>query len=316
MRLRPPKEPSPPALPSDEVNPTGVYLGRYLDRATMRAGRELYAPGGHILVFGKTGSGKGTRFLIQNLLRIRDRSLIVVDPKGELAATTAWFRKSLGDVDLINPFGVLGMKGRTINPVADLDPDADTYIILPVERMRTHKAFLRLLVVTALRRLYRPGGLPVLFMIDEAAALGHLAPVEEAFGLARGFGIDLMLVFQDLPQLRAAYGDKADSLLANAGLIIGLPPNDEVTAAWMAARCGDNTAVAKSFQEGDNFNPGGAGNSQGVSHSQQKLIWPAGTSKSIPFFAPPYWADPAVKHLAEPNPYHEQRGRPWPARDE
>jgi hypothetical protein len=33
-------------------------------------------------------------------------------------------------------------------------------------------------------------------------------------------------------------------------------------------------------------------------------MWPAGTSKSVPFFAPSYWQDPAVARRAMPNPYY------------
>jgi hypothetical protein len=41
------------------------------------------------------------------------------------------------------------------------------YVILPAERMRTHSVWLRLVIVSALRALYRPGGLRTLFLIDE-----------------------------------------------------------------------------------------------------------------------------------------------------
>ena len=68
----------------------GVALGRHYDEATQRAGSKMiYAGERHLLLFGPNGTGKGTRFLIPNLLSIKDRSIIVIDPKGELAAVTA-----------------------------------------------------------------------------------------------------------------------------------------------------------------------------------------------------------------------------------
>jgi type IV secretion system protein VirD4 len=83
----------------------------------------------HVLVFGPNGSGKGTRLLIPNLLQLDGRSIFVIDPKGELAAVTAKYRESLGEVVVINPFGILAdrpgceyLKSRGFNPLTALDP--------------------------------------------------------------------------------------------------------------------------------------------------------------------------------------------------
>src|SRR5262249_3580945 len=65
------------------------------------------------------------------------------------------------------------------------------YLILPAERMRTHSVWLRLVIVSALRAHYSPGGLSTLFILDEFAQLGHLGPIEDAFGLVRGYGIQV-----------------------------------------------------------------------------------------------------------------------------
>jgi hypothetical protein len=50
------------------------------------------------------------------------------------------------------------------------------YVILPAERLREHSIWLRLVITSALRSLYSPRGVPVLFMLDEFAQLGHLGP--------------------------------------------------------------------------------------------------------------------------------------------
>ena len=88
----------------------GITLGRHYDDATDRAGgKVIYEGERHLLLFGPNGTGKGTRFLIPNLLSIKDRSIIVIDPKGELAAVTADYRRTVGEVVMLNPFNVLGL---------------------------------------------------------------------------------------------------------------------------------------------------------------------------------------------------------------
>jgi hypothetical protein len=93
----------------------GLYLGRFVDEeAKPRAqlgGKLIYSSERHLILFGPNGSGKGARFLIPNLLGdyLDDRSVVVLDPKGELAAVTAWHRHHvLGhDVKILDPFGTL-----------------------------------------------------------------------------------------------------------------------------------------------------------------------------------------------------------------
>ena len=85
--------------------PNGISLGRHYDDATDSAGNKIVYEGErHVLLFGPNGTGKGTRFLIPNLLSIKDRSIVVIDPKGELAAVTADYRRTVGDVVMLNPF--------------------------------------------------------------------------------------------------------------------------------------------------------------------------------------------------------------------
>ena len=92
-----------------EVN-EGITLGRYYDEARSEAGDKItYTGERHLLLFGPNGTGKGTRFLIPNLAVDQDRSIIVIDPKGELAAVTADYRRTVGDVVMLNPFNVLGL---------------------------------------------------------------------------------------------------------------------------------------------------------------------------------------------------------------
>ena len=77
--------------------------------------------------------------------------------------------------------------------------------------MSEHGVWLRLVITAALRSLYPPGGVPVLFMLDEVAQLGHLGPIEDALGQARGYGMALWPVLQDFNQFRDLYGARAET---------------------------------------------------------------------------------------------------------
>ncbi len=115
-----------PVLGSAE--PDAINLGRLVVNGgigdKMRYGGPL-----HVLVFGPNGAGKSTRLLVPNLLELEHRSIVVIDPKGELAAITAEFRRTLGQVVIINPFGVLAdqpgyedLRSDGFNPLLTLDP--------------------------------------------------------------------------------------------------------------------------------------------------------------------------------------------------
>jgi type IV secretion system protein VirD4 len=61
-----------------------------------------------LITLGPNGSGKSWRLLIPNLARLLNWSIVVVDPKGELAAHSAVYRRQGGrKVLVIDPFAVM-----------------------------------------------------------------------------------------------------------------------------------------------------------------------------------------------------------------
>lgn len=83
----------------------------------------------HLLTIGPTRSGKGRRLLTPNLVLDTDRSVVVIDPKGELAKWTWTHRKGSGnEVLALDPFGLLeempevGALSTGFNPLRWLDP--------------------------------------------------------------------------------------------------------------------------------------------------------------------------------------------------
>ena len=110
--------------------PSPFKFGYYYDeeKETARKDEPLFYDGEtHILLFGVNGAGKSTRILIENLVTIKNRSLVIFDMKGELAYQTAWARRRLGQVKIVNPYNVHNLGSDGYNPLALLDPNDDEF---------------------------------------------------------------------------------------------------------------------------------------------------------------------------------------------
>ncbi|MFC3069409.1 type IV secretory system conjugative DNA transfer family protein [Phenylobacterium soli] len=141
-----------------------------------------------------------------------------------------------------------GCMARSDFRFADLKAEKHTvFLVLPPERLDTYARWLRLLVVQALHELARaPSKLntPVLFLLDEFAALGRLEPVERAFGLMAGYGVQLWPILQDMHQLWSVYGEqRAGTFLSNAGLVQIFNVADIETATWLSRWIGAATVA-------------------------------------------------------------------------
>ena len=102
------------------LDPAGLYLG-------MLDGQPLFYKGkAHLLTCAPARQGKGIGFIIPNLLHYFG-SVIVTDPKGELAAVTAQHRRERfgQDVFVFNPWGLHGLPQHRINPLSMLVATAE-----------------------------------------------------------------------------------------------------------------------------------------------------------------------------------------------
>lgn len=118
------------------------------------------------------------------------------------------------------------------------------YVCLPARFFPTHARFLRLMLNLILFRMEAQGldkpvcGYPVLFVIDEFAALGRLDVIEKAAGLMAGFGIKLWPILQDLGQIKKHYRDAWETFLGNAGILQFFANSDMTTLDWLSKRLG------------------------------------------------------------------------------
>lgn len=373
----------------------GLLIGRDLDTGKLLR----YDGPAHLLTLAPTRAGKGVGTVIPNLL-LAERSVLVIDPKGENAKIAGEARKRFGAVHILDPFGVTGMPASAYNPLGRLDAespdlgedaaslsealvmdppgqqseahwneeakallaglimfavaheDADRktlatvreyltlppekfrallelmqdtdaaggliaraanrflgksdreaasvmssaqrhthfldsprivaatarsdfqfsalrhdltsiFLVLPPNRLDAYSRWLRLLVAQALQDIARDAEAaqagsqrlkqPALFLLDEFAALGRLEAVERAMGLMAGYGLQLWPILQDMSQLKDLYGARANTFVANAGVLQCFGVNDFETAKWLSQMIGRETTgyQTESHKPGD-----------------------------------------------------------------
>lgn len=165
------------------------------------------------------------------------------------------------------------------------DRRASVFLVLPPERLGAHARWLRLLVAQALHTLARTPSAghgrtnhaPVLFLLDEFATLGRLEPLAQAYGLMAGYGVQLWAILQDLHQLKALYGERHGTFLANAAITQVFNVADIDTAQWVSRTLGVTTetflAHGTSYNEGStsSLKGGSSSSGEGQSWSEQRV---------------------------------------------
>ena len=97
----------------------GLLIGR-----NPHTGRLLpYDGPAHLITLAPTRAGKGVGTVIPNLLAA-ERSVLVIDPKGENARIAGEARQRFGTVHVLDPFEVSGHPSAAYNPLDRLTPDS------------------------------------------------------------------------------------------------------------------------------------------------------------------------------------------------
>lgn len=158
------------------------------------------------------------------------------------------------------------------------------YLVLPADRLNSFGRWLRLLIQQAItvnaRNIEIKPAKPVLFILDEFAALGRLTMIEQAYGLMAGFGLQLWGIVQDFNQLERIYDKGWQSFVSNAGVINYFGSSDTMTSEYFSSMCGETTvwnfssAVSSAFTKASETSSTSMTNSDTRAASQRKLIYP------------------------------------------
>jgi len=195
------------------------------------------------------------------------------------------------------------------------DDPLSVYLVLPPKRLATHGRWLRLLVAGAIDSMAAaadPPRQPVLFLLDEFAALGHLGAIQRAMGLMAGFGCQLWPIVQDLAQLQSLYPTSWPTFLSNAAGLQLWSVTERDTMHYISAMLGNRTVTVRG--ESSSLTSG----SESYSRIARPLLTPDEVRRLppdqqillMPGRAPAltgraaYYRDRAFAGLFAPNPYY------------
>jgi len=86
-------------------------------------------------------------------------------------------------------------------------------------------------------------------LMDEFFQLGSLKAIQNAMGMAAGFGVQLWPILQDLSQLVGLYPQTWETFLSNAGVRMFFGPRDEKTSQYLSGQSGqtERRVISKSI---------------------------------------------------------------------
>ncbi len=141
-------------------------------------------------------------------------------------------------------------------------PGVTVVLQIPVELLEAQKGLLRCWISTLIRVVGSGGDegrREVLFLLDEASALGGLDALREALVRGRSAGSRLILVYQSESQVRNAFKDEPTLIHDNCGTHVHLGASGYEHAERLSKSLGEFTHWVGSHGENDGWTRGSGG---------------------------------------------------------
>lgn len=172
------------------------------------------------------------------------------------------------------------LQGEVIDFASLKETPTTIYLVLPPQYLTSHGTWLRLMVTAILMPLLRSvekPKVPVLFMLDEFAQLGHMEVIQNNYALMRGFYVKLWTIWQDLTQAKRLYREQWETFVSNAGIMQTFAPQDLTTRDYLSRIADERTQWHPRENSSTGFDLKGRvsmGTSQGEVHIQERVLKP------------------------------------------
>jgi type IV secretion system protein VirD4 len=166
----------------------------------------------------------------------------------------------------------------SFDAVSLLKPGTTLFLQIPPDQLEAQKGLLRCWISTLARMIGTLGDertSEVLFLLDEASALGSLSAVEEALVRGRSAGVRMLLAYQSDSQVQAAFKDKPTLLYDNCTTQIYLGASSIETAERISKSLGEWTQTLEGYAEntGRSHSAGGPGNQSTTINRGSNFNW-------------------------------------------
>ena len=194
-------------------------------------------------------------------------------PENELGSILSTARRHTSFLDMKQMQDVLS--GHDFDLKSLKTGKATIYLCLPAYHLGRCSRWLRLfvnLLLQAMEQEETKPSLPVLMILDEFAVLGHMTQLEAAIGQIAGFGVKLAVIVQDLGQIKALYGERWESFVANAGVVQCFGNTDMTTCDYISRMLGKTSVLVAGLREISPEDRRKGVTGHGKSHSMANLL--------------------------------------------
>lgn len=159
----------------------------------------------------------------------------------EFSSTLSTVRRNMGFLrgdEMAAAVGVSDVKLRDLKK-----KPMTVYICIPPEKLASHGRWLRLLMMMTVEACTY-GDKPaddVVLVLDEFAALGHMATIEQASAQMAGYGLKMWIILQDITQLQVSYPKSWETFIQNAEVTQVFGIDTGTSAEWIEKQLGYHT---------------------------------------------------------------------------
>jgi type IV secretion system protein VirD4 len=168
--------------------------------------------------------------------------------------------------DALDNFGNAKIQDATSRTSFNLDSilndKVTIYIVLPSEKSKNYKTFMRIMVQSLLNFILKnvTSGAQdfenrILFSLDEFANMGRLDAIKKGISYVAGFGITFWIYLQDINQLKM-YGDDKDTIFSNAEVYQFFGAKDKETLQLISDLSGETSVFQKNITTGSSTSSG------------------------------------------------------------